>query len=185
MAGFDIDCVKVAFDGKNVVAAPRAIYSFMKGYNILNICRTPINYFKRLIKYSKRGWAVKIPIPSFELKYSQACESPHDLEFVVNALLITDQKNKSQNKEVEMFTEFDLRIAETEEHQHHTYYLMTSFPFGKGITTEQAFQEIDKTKLVHPLADVRSFNPLTLKFKHPDNMAAFGNCLLYKAWSSK
>lgn len=58
ITGFDVDCSCVAYDGKNVYAAPRAIAAFMTQTNQIDLTRRSPSYENRLSKYSHRGFEV-------------------------------------------------------------------------------------------------------------------------------
>ncbi|KAF3900224.1 Ankyrin repeat-containing domain [Trichophyton interdigitale] len=61
ITGFDVDCSCVAYDGKNVYAAPRAIAAFMTQTNQIDLMRRSPSYENRLSKYSHRGFEVFWP----------------------------------------------------------------------------------------------------------------------------
>lgn len=61
ITGFDVDCACVAYDGKQVYAAPRAIASFITQTNTLDLQRRSPSYENRLSKYSRRGFEVHWP----------------------------------------------------------------------------------------------------------------------------
>eukprot|EP01118_Nematostelium_gracile_P008853 TRINITY_DN2954_c0_g1_i1.p1 TRINITY_DN2954_c0_g1~~TRINITY_DN2954_c0_g1_i1.p1 ORF type:complete len:637 (-),score=170.96 TRINITY_DN2954_c0_g1_i1:36-1748(-) len=64
LLGFDLDCVGVGYDGKNVWALPRARRAINCRYNIVDPTRQTFrttSYEYRLWKYSKRGYGVAIP----------------------------------------------------------------------------------------------------------------------------
>jgi ankyrin repeat protein len=58
LAGFDVDCSCVAYDGKQVWASPRAITAFMTQINTIDLSRRSPSYENRLSKYSHRGFEV-------------------------------------------------------------------------------------------------------------------------------
>jgi len=66
--GFDIDCVKVLYDGNKVLITDQAALSLIYGYNLADgnrqIFRTG-TYEKRLQKYFERGFNVRVPGYSF------------------------------------------------------------------------------------------------------------------------
>jgi len=61
LMGFDIDSCTVGYDGANVWALPRAHRAITRGYNLVDLSRRSLTYELRLHKYSKRGFAVRIP----------------------------------------------------------------------------------------------------------------------------
>ena len=61
LMGFDIDACAVGFDGRNVYALPRAKRAIIKQYNLVDLSRRSLTYETRLLKYSKRGFEVKVP----------------------------------------------------------------------------------------------------------------------------
>ncbi|CAG8970761.1 hypothetical protein HYALB_00001546 [Hymenoscyphus albidus] len=62
ITGFDVDCACVAYDGKQVYAAPRAIAAFMTQCNTIDLSRRSPSYENRLSKYSHRGFEVHWPL---------------------------------------------------------------------------------------------------------------------------
>ncbi|MDE2095822.1 MAG: hypothetical protein KGL39_01095 [Patescibacteria group bacterium] len=60
LAGFDIDCCAVGFDGTRVVALPRAIRAIRTRSNIVDQTRQSTTFEGRLAKYSERGFDVAI-----------------------------------------------------------------------------------------------------------------------------
>jgi len=61
LMGFDIDSCCVGFDGETVWALPRCRRAILKGYNLVDLTRRSLTYEIRLLKYSKRGFAVAVP----------------------------------------------------------------------------------------------------------------------------
>lgn len=61
LAGFDVDCACVAYDGQQVWAAPRAIAAIMTQINAVDLTRRSPSYENRLAKYSYRGFEVYCP----------------------------------------------------------------------------------------------------------------------------
>ncbi|KAG9049848.1 hypothetical protein FS837_008898 [Tulasnella sp. UAMH 9824] len=61
LAGFDVDCACVAFDGTRVVAAPRAILALMTQSNRVATDRRSPSYEVRLAKYASRGFEIHVP----------------------------------------------------------------------------------------------------------------------------
>ncbi|EFE42592.1 ankyrin repeat protein [Trichophyton verrucosum HKI 0517] len=61
ITGFDVDCSCVAYDGKNVYAAPRAIAALITQTNQIDLTRRSPSYENRLSKYSHRGFEVFWP----------------------------------------------------------------------------------------------------------------------------
>eukprot|EP01112_Ceratiomyxa_fruticulosa_P018058 TRINITY_DN5726_c0_g1_i2.p1 TRINITY_DN5726_c0_g1~~TRINITY_DN5726_c0_g1_i2.p1 ORF type:complete len:905 (-),score=210.35 TRINITY_DN5726_c0_g1_i2:202-2916(-) len=61
LLGFDIDSCTVGFDGNRVWAMERFQRAITKGYNLVNETRRSLTYETRLLKYSKRGFAVAVP----------------------------------------------------------------------------------------------------------------------------
>lgn len=64
LAGFDLDCCCVAYDGARVAALPRARRALARGYNLAgaDASRESHNYEQRLLKYALRGFAVACPL---------------------------------------------------------------------------------------------------------------------------
>lgn len=62
ITGFDVDCACLAYDGKQVHAAPRAIAAFMTQCNTIDLSRRSPSYENRLSKYSHRGFEVNWPM---------------------------------------------------------------------------------------------------------------------------
>jgi hypothetical protein len=62
LTGFDVDCSCVAYDGKQVYAAPRALTAFMAQRNTIDLTRRSPSYENRLSKYSHRGFEVYWPL---------------------------------------------------------------------------------------------------------------------------
>lgn len=61
LTGFDVDVACVAYDGKQVYAAPRALTAFMTQANTIDLTRRSPSYENRLSKYSHRGFEVHWP----------------------------------------------------------------------------------------------------------------------------
>ena len=62
LTGFDVDCACVAYDGKQVWAAPRALAAFATQTNSIDLTRRSPSYENRLSKYSHRGFEVYWPL---------------------------------------------------------------------------------------------------------------------------
>lgn len=62
LTGFDVDCSCVAYDGKQVYAAPRALTAYMTQRNTIDLTRRSPSYESRLSKYSHRGFEVYWPL---------------------------------------------------------------------------------------------------------------------------
>jgi len=62
ITGFDVDCACVAYDGKQVYAAPRALAAFVTQCNTIDLTRRSPSYENRLSKYSHRGFEVHWPL---------------------------------------------------------------------------------------------------------------------------
>lgn len=62
LSGFDVDCSAVAYDGKQVWAAPRALAAFVMQMNTIDLTRRSPSYESRLAKYARRGFEVHWPI---------------------------------------------------------------------------------------------------------------------------
>ncbi|PLN86818.1 ankyrin [Aspergillus taichungensis] len=58
LTGFDVDCSCVAFDGKQVYVAPRALASYITQINHVDLTRRSPSYENRLSKYSHRGFEI-------------------------------------------------------------------------------------------------------------------------------
>jgi hypothetical protein len=61
LLGFDIDSCCVGFDGRRVVALPRAMRALQYRYNLVDVSRQSTTYESRLLKYAKRGFAIAVP----------------------------------------------------------------------------------------------------------------------------
>jgi ankyrin repeat protein len=61
LAGFDVDCSCVAYDGKQIWSTPRAITSLMTQVNEVDLTRRSPSYESRLSKYSHRGFEIHWP----------------------------------------------------------------------------------------------------------------------------
>lgn len=61
LLGFDIDACCVGYDGKNVVALPRAIRAIQTRTNLVDPSRQSTTYETRLTKYAKRNFAIAVP----------------------------------------------------------------------------------------------------------------------------
>lgn len=59
--GFDLDCCCLGYNGINIFATNRALFSIKHGYNTVNFDRLSPSYEYRLSKYGMRGVAIKIP----------------------------------------------------------------------------------------------------------------------------
>jgi hypothetical protein len=62
LLGFDVDSCCFGFDGRRVVALPRALRAVRRGYNLVDPTRQSLTYEARLLKYARRGFAVGLPI---------------------------------------------------------------------------------------------------------------------------
>jgi len=62
ITGFDVDSACVAYDGKQVYAAPRAITAFITQCNTIDLTRRSPSYENRLSKYSHRGFEAHWPL---------------------------------------------------------------------------------------------------------------------------
>ncbi|KAH8602501.1 hypothetical protein B0O99DRAFT_606743 [Bisporella sp. PMI_857] len=62
ITGFDVDCACVAYTGKQVFAAPRAIAAFITQCNTIDLTRRSPSYENRLSKYSHRGFEAYWPL---------------------------------------------------------------------------------------------------------------------------
>ncbi len=64
LLGFDLDSVKVAYDGKRIIMFPSCQRSILHQYNLANgdqqIFRTG-TFERRLVKYQKRGFRIRVP----------------------------------------------------------------------------------------------------------------------------
>jgi len=61
LLGFDVDACCFGFDGRRVLALPRALRAVRRGYNLVDPSRQSLTYEARLLKYARRGFAVGIP----------------------------------------------------------------------------------------------------------------------------
>lgn len=61
LAGFDLDCCCVAYDGRRVLALPRALSAIRTSVNLADPSRRSLSYEARLHKYAGRGFAVGVP----------------------------------------------------------------------------------------------------------------------------
>ncbi|GAQ89753.1 hypothetical protein KFL_005580050 [Klebsormidium nitens] len=61
LAPFDLDCCCVAYDGTRVWASPRALRALQTGINLVGLSFRHVYYEDRLMKYSRRGFAVQDP----------------------------------------------------------------------------------------------------------------------------
>ncbi|KAI9024784.1 hypothetical protein DFJ74DRAFT_56354 [Hyaloraphidium curvatum] len=58
---FDLDCVCVGYDGREVLATPRALKAISTRVNVVDLSIRGTAYESRLLKYAERGFAVAIP----------------------------------------------------------------------------------------------------------------------------
>jgi len=59
LTGFDVDCCALGFDGRHVLALPRALRALERGYNVADPSHSWLNrasYELRLVKYAFRGF---------------------------------------------------------------------------------------------------------------------------------
>jgi hypothetical protein len=61
LAGFDVDCCSVAYNGDKVWATPRSRRALNGRLNVVDDTRQSPTYESRLLKYSVRGFAVVVP----------------------------------------------------------------------------------------------------------------------------
>lgn len=61
LAGFDVDCACVAYDGSQVWATPRAVTALFTQVNTIDLTRRSPSYENRLAKYRHRGFEVYWP----------------------------------------------------------------------------------------------------------------------------
>lgn len=59
--GFDVDSCCLGYDGDKVWATRRALFSLQHGYNTVSFDRLSPSYELRLMKYSTKGMAIKVP----------------------------------------------------------------------------------------------------------------------------
>jgi hypothetical protein len=59
--GFDLDCVCIGFDGKDVLATGRAMRAIQTRLNIVDLSIRGDAYENRLLKYAERGFAIAVP----------------------------------------------------------------------------------------------------------------------------
>lgn len=58
LAGFDVDCSCVAYDGTQVWASPRTLTACMTQINHIDLSRRSPSYENRLFKYARRGFEI-------------------------------------------------------------------------------------------------------------------------------
>ncbi len=61
LLGFDLDSCCVGYDGKRVLALPRAVRALALGYNLVDPTRQSTTYETRLLKYARRGFRIATP----------------------------------------------------------------------------------------------------------------------------
>lgn len=61
LTGFDVDCSCVAYDGRQIYFAPRALAAFITQTNQIDLSRRSPSYENRLSKYSHRGFEIFWP----------------------------------------------------------------------------------------------------------------------------
>ncbi|KAJ3296741.1 hypothetical protein HK104_001251 [Borealophlyctis nickersoniae] len=61
LMGFDIDSCCVGFDGIKVLVLPRAARALKTRSNVVDMSRRSYSYEHRLLKYTKRGFSIKVP----------------------------------------------------------------------------------------------------------------------------
>ncbi|KAJ3095563.1 Protein mono-ADP-ribosyltransferase parp4 [Phlyctochytrium planicorne] len=61
LMGFDIDSCCFGYNGKSVLALPRALRAMTRRFNLVDMTRRSASYELRLFKYAKRGFAVACP----------------------------------------------------------------------------------------------------------------------------
>lgn len=61
LAGFDVDCACVAYDGKQVYASPRGLAACRTRINTVDLTRRSPSYENRLSKYASRGFGIYCP----------------------------------------------------------------------------------------------------------------------------
>jgi hypothetical protein len=59
--GFDVDSCCLGYDGKEIWATQRALFSLVHGYNTVNFDRLSPGYEGRLVKYATRGISINVP----------------------------------------------------------------------------------------------------------------------------
>jgi ankyrin repeat protein len=62
LAGFDVDCSCVAYDGNQVWASPRGVAAYITQINNVDLTRRSPSYENRLSKYSHRGFEAYWPL---------------------------------------------------------------------------------------------------------------------------
>lgn len=60
--GFDVDCCGILFDGKDLYATERALYSLKNKINWFDPKRASPSYAHRLVKYMARGFKIELPL---------------------------------------------------------------------------------------------------------------------------
>ena len=61
LAGFDIDCCCVGFDGRSAYLTPRSSHSLRTNLNVIDLSRRSTTYESRLLKYAARGFGIAVP----------------------------------------------------------------------------------------------------------------------------
>ncbi|CEH12417.1 FOG: Ankyrin repeat [Ceraceosorus bombacis] len=96
LMGFDVDSSAVGFDGKRVLAAPRALISLITQSNTVDMTRRSPSYEVRLTKYAERGFEIYVPhLRRADIDPSIYERTPLGIKGL--ALLLVLEKMRSQN----------------------------------------------------------------------------------------
>jgi len=177
--GFDLDCVSVLYDGKNVYALPRAFRAFSTTINFLEIHR-----FKnisrtqeiRLLKYQERGFGAIIMDRDNLVLHNQIPLSHTPLSFT-KAMFIKYQFTKEKtNSSIDVVHSADKH--KTNENQLYDY---TYIPYGPGISTKKLLKFLqrkidnDKEEFLrrNPHATDEDFKPFFIVGSSPEQVMMF------------
>lgn len=169
ITGFDVDCACVAYDGKSVFAAPRALGAFITQSNTIDLTRRSPSYENRLSKYSHRGFEVHWPLLDRDRIDPTIFERSFGRTQGLARLLILEKLPKSVDRDSYM----DQRRAERGRPALHRGY-RNQYKMGGNIKD----QEEDEVAEWAEQEEVSSYHTMTVPYG-PKYQAARINRLLY------
>ncbi|RDW70384.1 hypothetical protein BP5796_08781 [Coleophoma crateriformis] len=169
ITGFDVDCACVAYDGKQVFAAPRAIAAFVTQCNTIDLTRRSPSYENRLSKYSHRGFEVHWPLLDRSRVDPTIFERSFGRTQGLARLLILEKLPKAADRDAYMFQ----RRAERGRPALHRN-CRNQYKVGGNIKDQE---EDDVAEWVNE-AEVASYHTMTIPYG-PKYHAARINRLLY------
>jgi hypothetical protein len=106
MLGFDLDCCCIVFDGENSYISERAFYAWKTHQNTVDWTRLSSTYEIRLVKYSKRGFGVRVPKFDYTRvdfgDYKDCLSDSISIDKITGEMMITEPLWKTKTEKVRM-----------------------------------------------------------------------------------